>query len=370
MSAVLNQVSGISFGLRRAVVNYLSTMAFILIAYAFYTKFSSYHIRFYDSNWSPTFSFFQLGAVIRSADLFRWAVYFYAVALVPFYALQPTMKSKAALCLEYVASIQKLSALPLVRDSVRQAFLSLLLKFIFVPFCLNGLLGHCAVLNNQVLVLGSVNLGAIAFARLYGAHLHLLMLNIIFIFDFVPFLVGYMFESRWLKNEIRSVDASLSGWVVCLMCYPPFNGAVGQFFSWTARDYADMSLGLSEPVYFILNGGLVVLFALYASASVSLGFKCSNLTNRGVVSSGLYGRIRHPAYALKNAAWWLAGLPVFVFLFKQSIALGVFGLFSLGGWTMLYILRAITEERHMLRIDTGYAAYMKRVPYRFIPGLF
>lgn len=368
-AAITSSAFVVSGRIARFALNYGSTMFFIAAAYLFYTQFSNYHMRFYGSNWRPDFLFYQVGRLIRSRDLFLWSAYFYAIVLVPFYLLQPSLKSKASICMEYLFSIHSLTALPSVSESVKQAFLSLLLKFIFVPFCINGLLAHCAVLNNQVLALASGNIGGMDFMRLYGAHFHLFMLNVIFIFDFVPFVVGYMFESRLLKNEIRSVDASLSGWVVCVLCYPPFNASVGQFFAWNTRDYVEISLGLSVPVYFALNVGLLILFALYASASVSLGFKCSNLTNRGVVQSGLYRVIRHPAYALKNAAWWLAGLPVFVILFKESFALGVFGLFCLSGWSMLYFLRAITEERHMLRIDNGYAEYMERVKYRFYPGV-
>jgi protein-S-isoprenylcysteine O-methyltransferase Ste14 len=34
----------------------------------------------------------------------------------------------------------------------------------------------------------------------------------------------------------------------------------------------------------------------------------------------------------------------------------------------IYYMRAITEERHLGR-DAEYRAYMKKVPYRFIPGV-
>lgn len=118
-----------------------------------------------------------------------------------------------------------------------------------------------------------------------------------------------------------------------------------------------------------LNLMIVVLFALYASASVSLGFKCSNLTSRGTVDSGLYRVVRHPAYAIKNLAWWLAGVPVFYELFGKSVTAGLWGVFCLSGWTFLYYMRSITEERHLLAFDPAYKEYCRRVPYRFIPGV-
>ena len=38
-------------------------------------------------------------------------------------------------------------------------------------------------------------------------------------------------------------------------------------------------------------------------------------------------------------------------------------------WTMLYVLRALTEEDHLRKVDGDYAAYAASVRYRFIPGL-
>ena len=40
-------------------------------------------------------------------------------------------------------------------------------------------------------------------------------------------------ESKKLKNEIRSVDATTSGWLVCIICYPPFNFFVASIFGVT-----------------------------------------------------------------------------------------------------------------------------------------
>ena len=39
------------------------------------------------------------------------------------------------------------------------------------------------------------------------------------------------------------------------------------------------------------------------------------------------------------------------------------------GWSLLYVLRAITEEDHLRGVDGDYAAYAARVKYRFIPGI-
>ena len=47
-----------------------------------------------------------------------------------------------------------------------------------------------------------------------------------------------------------------------------------------------------------------------------------------------------------------------------------YSLLSLSGWTMIYVLRAITEERHLLMLDNGYAQYTQQVRWRFVPGVW
>ena len=40
------------------------------------------------------------------------------------------------------------------------------------------------------------------------------------------------------------------------------------------------------------------------------------------------------------------------------------------GWTAIYALRALTEERHLLLRDNGYAQYATAVRWRFVPGIW
>ena len=112
---------------------------------------------------------------------------------------------------------------------------------------------------------------------------------------------------------------------------------------------------------FVLRFVILLLFLVYGWATVSLGTKCSNLTNRGIVFHGAYKWVRHPAYIAKVSAWWLALLPI-IFSFPEA------GLAMLV-WTALYFLRAITEERHLAK-DPDYIEYCKQVPYRFIPKVY
>ncbi len=108
---------------------------------------------------------------------------------------------------------------------------------------------------------------------------------------------------------------------------------------------------------------------IFASASIALGFKASNLTHRGVVARGPYALVRHPAYTSKNLAWWIGAIPAVATAFSHSTFDGIQAVASVVGTTMIYALRALTEEDHLRRVDGEYAAYAARVRYRFIPGV-
>ena len=125
--------------------------------------------------------------------------------------------------------------------------------------------------------------------------------------------------------------------------------------------------GVACPV----DVGLLLALGIYSWASIALGFKASNLTNRGIVGHGPYAFVRHPAYAAKNLAWWIGALPTLYLLYAMGNTRGLcYAVLALAGWSTIYLLRAITEERHLLLADNGYAQYMARVRWRFIPGVF
>lgn len=179
--------------------------------------------------------------------------------------------------------------------------------------------------------------------------------DLVFLVDCGWALAGYASESRWLGNKTRSVEPTGLGWVVCLACYPPFNNVLGT--------YLPLETGpahfTSENVTLAFKAATVGLFTIYAAATVSFGWKFSNLTNRGIVTRGPYRFLRHPAYVCKCSAWWLEHIPTLTLTkaFFLSLLCGV------------YALRAWTEERHLSR-DPDYRAYKKRTPWVLIPGVY
>jgi len=185
---------------------------------------------------------------------------------------------------------------------------------------------------------------------------YLFFYHFLFIIDVGIAVIGYSVASRWLDNRTKSVDMTMGGWFVALMCYPPMNSGFSDKFIGYGH-ISTHNIIYAEWAYMILMALILTLFTIYVWATVALGFKFSNLTNRGIVDRGPYAYIRHPAYATKNLAWWLDNTFV-LSNFWASVALFI--------WNGVYILRALTEERH-LKKDPAYIEYMKKVKYRFIP---
>lgn len=177
--------------------------------------------------------------------------------------------------------------------------------------------------------------------------------------DTLIFSFGYLVESPKLKNVVKSVEPTALGWLVALMCYPPFNDLSGKILGWYSSDFSNFG---NVSINIITGFLSLLLFSIYVWASVALGFKASNLTNRGIVSKGPYKYVRHPAYCAKNLSWWLMGIPYIK-------TYGFVAIFSLAVWSFIYFLRALTEERHLSQ-DPDYIDYTKKVKYMFIPGIF
>jgi protein-S-isoprenylcysteine O-methyltransferase Ste14 len=81
--------------------------------------------------------------------------------------------------------------------------------------------------------------------------------------------------------------------------------------------------------------------------------------NRGIKLNGPYRFVRHPMYA----GYAVVHMGVLVLMFSPMNVV----IYAIGWWAQ--ILRILAEER-LLAQDAEYAAYMTRVRWRLIPGLF
>lgn len=248
----------------------------------------------------------------------------------------------------------------------RLAVLVTLLKAFFAPLMVMSLMGFC--MGAWVNGLAILHAGGLAgdLRSLFDRFGFWFLMQMILFVDVLVFTVGYLVESPRLGNQIRSVDPTLLGWAAALVCYPPFNKLTVVVLGSQHTDFPKFD---DPDLHLALNLLLLALMAVYASASVALGAKGSNLTHRGIVARGPYALVRHPAYVCKNMAWWIGSVPLVSAAFGSSLLDGLQALGSVVGWSAVYVLRALTEEDHLRSVDGDYARYAERVRHRFIPGL-
>ncbi len=233
------------------------------------------------------------------------------------------------------------------------AFLFIIVKFFFLPIMLNFFLSNYSSVKDTFFNFSGIS--ALFSINSFNNILYPFLLSLIFMVDTLWFSFGYAFEAGALKNKVKSVEPTFIGWAVTLICYPPFNSFYGKYIAWHANDYIDFS---TPNITFVARILIVLLLIVYVSATLALGTKCSNLTNRGVVSRGPYRFIRHPAYTGKVFSWWVTIIPI----------MSPLAFFSMFSWSCIYYLRAITEERHLMQ-DPDYKKYCEKVRYKFIPGV-
>jgi len=363
---------------RRFAANYLSTLAFMGLSWWFVTGASDFHRSMMSGSWH--LGYFGSQASISVQDVFAALLGLYALVLVPYYAAYPWLHSKSYTFARGLWFAFRRAPRPVVLQSTslfpsfrlsrlsRQAGLALLLKFFFAPLMINWCLIHIANLTGSLFgVVDALDSGTHG-RLLFDNHIFWAVFQLLLFTDTLLFTIGYIVELPVLGNRIRSVEPSFFGWFICLICYPPFIDFTLRFLEWQGSDFPSFE---NPAIHFGVNIILLLAMTVFAWSSVSLGFKASNLTNRGIVSRGPYRFVRHPAYAAKNLAWWLGALPTLgLLLFAGNWKGLAYSLVALLGWSTIYVLRALTEERHLRLLDNGYVQYTQQVRWRFIPGVW
>jgi protein-S-isoprenylcysteine O-methyltransferase Ste14 len=179
---------------------------------------------------------------------------------------------------------------------------------------------------------------------------------LLFTIDIVLASIGYICTFKALNAHIRSPSKDWFGWLVALICYPPFVIIGGFKLTDFRQGGTYWDLWLTSPVLKWL-WALAVLCCLltYVWATVAFGIRFSNLTNRGTLTHGPYRLLKHPAYVSKNVYWWLIYVPWVNSLGPKQAFYCCALLLLLNG---IYYLRARTEEAHLSQ-DPEYRAYSR-----------
>lgn len=128
----------------------------------------------------------------------------------------------------------------------------------------------------------------------------------------------------------------------------------------------DHRFGWSDvPTTVVVIGNVLVLVGLAVAELVIIqnNYAAATITveeDQPVVSTGLYGVVRHPMYV--GALIMMVGMPL-------ALA-SYWGLLTLIPGVLVFVAR-ITDEEKALRQDLdGYQAYTEKVHYRLVPGVW
>lgn len=352
-----------SEGIAQRTKNFAASLVFVLVAFLIY-HFAPY-VENLRSVRSP-----RLG--LSGVEVLGGGCVLYSVLLCAFYFTEAAPRESKSVCaLRALACVLMHPARTFSEGLAghdRLGLLTMAVKVFFAPLMALSLFGLATDIAANGTYLAT-NLSAIQmdFLATFNSHGFRFLFDAIVFLDVLAFTIGYLVEHPALKNEIRSVDPTWLGWAVTMVCYPPLNNLTAYVLGGGVDEFPKFN----EPaLHLTVNFAILILMAVYTSASVALNFKGSNLTHRGIVCRGPYRFVRHPAYAAKNMAWWLGTLPAIGVAWGHSIWSTLLVLGSSAAWTAVYMLRALTEEDHLKGVDGEYAAYCEKVRYRFIPGVF
>jgi protein-S-isoprenylcysteine O-methyltransferase Ste14 len=227
---------------------------------------------------------------------------------------------------------------------VRQHVLGWVVKLFFLPLMFSYLI------NN----LNFIKTADFSEAKQYFPYMYDYLYNLLFTVDLVFVSVGYLMTMKIFDSQIRTSEPTVLGWLVALQCYQPFWGfSSGNYLHYDDDFYWGSLFANDELIFTIWGVSILVLLFVYVWASVAFGVRFSNLTNRGILTNGPYRFCMHPAYLSKNLSWWLISVP---FISQASPWAAIRHSILLLLVNIIYVLRAITEERHLSQ-DPNYVKY-------------
>jgi protein-S-isoprenylcysteine O-methyltransferase Ste14 len=154
--------------------------------------------------------------------------------------------------------------------------------------------------------------------------------------------------------ETRPAQRIIITLTVLLVAVTYVVSALDHRFGWSTVPLAAVIAGNVLAGIGIVATQLVIIQNGYASANITVE------ANQPLVSTGLYGLVRHPMYSsvLINMAGTPLALDSLWGFIPVALAVPVLG------------ARIVDEERLLVGHLTGYPAYTRQVRYRLIPGVW
>ncbi len=157
-------------------------------------------------------------------------------------------------------------------------------------------------------------------------------------------------QNRWDKYVVYALMAGFTAWIVIMPLDAKKYGWTGHF-----------------PIWIQIMGGILLLISFfffyrafsdntYASPLVRI----QKERKQQVVSTGVYGIVRHPMYL--GALFLFLGTPMLL----SSIYGLIVGLMNVG----VIMMRIVGEEKMLMNELEGYVDYTRKVRYRLIPFIW
>lgn len=154
-------------------------------------------------------------------------------------------------------------------------------------------------------------------------------------------------QKAWDKNLMYVLFTIMGLWLVILPLDP-------ERFGWSPP----------FPLWLKILGGVALIPALYLieratieNTYLSAMVRIQNERKQQVISTGVYGFVRHPLYL--GCLLMMLGSPLLVGSL-YSLLLSLIGL-------VILAVRILGEEKMLTEELAGYVAYQRQVPYRLIP---
>jgi protein-S-isoprenylcysteine O-methyltransferase Ste14 len=228
-----------------------------------------------------------------------------------------------------------------------------LVKAFFIPLMF-------VFVNNDLATLWSGQYGT----QLDFQHIFQQLYDLLFLLDVLLAVIAYTLTLRILDNHVRSVEPTIGGWIICLICYRPLVDAQAPYIQYELDNVYWGNVFSPYPLLYVFWGSAILfLVFIYVWSTAAFGLRFSNLTHRGIITDGPYRWVKHPAYLAKNLSWWLISIP---FVSGAGWLIAIQSCIMLGTANLIYYLRAKTEERH-LAADPVYRDYQD---YIATQGLF
>lgn len=177
----------------------------------------------------------------------------------------------------------------------------------------------------------------------------------------IPCLIGYaysFFGYLWGKR-IRNTDFTAVGWITNAVCYGPLLGVT----------FWRMLPPVFGPDPTVIPGFLrTATFAVAVSMNIvytlsiwNLGVLFGVMTDKGVRTTGFYSVVRHPNYTVEST--------MFLIFYCRELSTPI-QWYAVAGFLFIYWLRSEREDQFMAASNPDYLEYRKKVPYKFIPGIY